>query len=199
MEVVAPGPQLLLVATLAFSAAACGGVAAATSGSGTRRPESPVQVSPAQAYRASLAFARCMRVHGVPHPDPDRHGDFHLTPAQEQRMRRAGRARHEAAERACFHYLKGVVSTKPLSAHAMARAVEVLEEVRRCMKRHGFTFGRPFVRNLSRGRAFFGFRSVGSGDAGRSPKLLRAEHSCERQVGLARRIDAIVAADRGPY
>lgn len=35
-------------------------------------------------YKAALAFARCMRQHGVPHPNPDSAGNFHLTPHQEQ-------------------------------------------------------------------------------------------------------------------
>src|SRR5438093_13677863 len=60
-------------------------------------------------YKASLAFARCMRQHGVPHPDPDSAGNFHLTPHQEQLMRKATPRQHEAAERACFHFLKPVV------------------------------------------------------------------------------------------
>ena len=46
----------------------------------------------ADPYEAGLAFAACMRAHGVPHPDPERNGDFNLTPAQEQRLRAVGMA-----------------------------------------------------------------------------------------------------------
>src|SRR5262249_46537110 len=109
-------------------------------------------------YRASLAYARCMRAHGVPQPDPDRNGDIRLTPADAQPMRGVGRAKVQAADTLCFdRHLKGAVSTKPLSGRAKARAIAVLQEVGRCMKSHGYAMGRPVVRDLSRGRAFFGF------------------------------------------
>jgi hypothetical protein len=110
-------------------------------------------------YKASLAFARCMRQHGVPHPNPDSAGNFHLALRQEQLMRRATPRQHELAERACFHFLKPVVSTKPLSAHAMALARVALRALAACMRSRGYDFydSPPVVSNLSRGRAFFGF------------------------------------------
>jgi hypothetical protein len=114
-------------------------------------------------------------------------------------MRRVGKAKRETAEKACFHHLKGVVSTKPLSAHARAQAVDVLGELRSCVRRYGYVLGEPFVENLSRGRAMFGFRRVPPVDADDRERLSRAEHACEKEVRLAPRIDAIIAADRGPY
>jgi hypothetical protein len=157
------------------------------------------QPSPERVYRANLAFAKCMRAHGVPHPDPDRRGDFHLTPADEARMRSVGRAKHEAAEKACFHWIKAVTSTKPLSTHARTEAVKVLAEVRSCVRDHGFVLGEPFVKNLTLGRAFFGFERVPPVAAAARKRLARAERTCEQRVRLAPRIDAIIAADRGPY
>lgn len=138
-----------------------------------------------------------MRAHGVPHPDPDRKGDFQLTPHQEELMRRAGPAKREAAEQACFHYLKPVVSTKPLSAHAKARARQALREHARCMAGHGYDFfSAPVVTNLSRGRAFFGFERTapGFGEAHTTPRYLRAQRACERV--LNRKLSRIIAADR---
>ena len=154
---------------------------------------------PSKVYRASLAYAQCMRAHGVPQPDPDRNGDIHLTPADERRMRSVGRARVQAADKLCFDlHLKGVVSTKPLSPLAQARAIDVLRKLAACMKSLGYTEGRPVVRNLTRGRAFFGFDHAATGGPPGKP-LARAQRTCEQRVQLARRIDAIVAADRGPY
>ena len=149
-------------------------------------------------YRAPLAYAQCMRAHGVPQPDPDRNGDIHLTPTDERRMRRVGRARVRAADELCFDlHLKGVVSTKPLSVEAQLRAIHVLRELSRCMRDYGYDMGRPVVRNMSRGRAFFGFdRPARVRDRTR---FAREQHTCEQRVGLARRIDEIVRADRGPY
>ena len=86
-------------------------------------------------FQAGLAFAACMRAHGVPHPDPDRNGDFNLTPAQEHRLRKVGMAKVRAADKACFKYLKPVVSTKPLSAKAKAQARHVLGQIRTCVRR----------------------------------------------------------------
>src|SRR5580765_1209899 len=148
-------------------------------------------------YRAGLAYAACMRAHGVPHPDPDRKGDFSLTPAQEAKLHAVGRAKVQAADAACFHFLKPVVSTKPLSEHAMAQARAVLQQVRTCVRAAGFRLGPPTVENMSRGRAMFGFQN-GASSSPISKAMNEAEHACERKVGLAKKIDAIVAVDRAP-
>jgi hypothetical protein len=146
-------------------------------------------------YKAAMAYAACMRAHGVPHPNPDRTGNFQLTEAQEARLAAAGRKKVELASRVCFKYLRPVVSTKPLSPEAKARALVVLRDLRTCVKKRGFTLGTPVVRNTTLGRAFFGFQQNGSPP---SKAMTRVNHICERQVHLAARIDAIVAADRAP-
>jgi hypothetical protein len=145
-------------------------------------------------YLASLAYAKCLRAHGVPHPNPDRHGDFHLTPADEQRLRSVGRGARRAADDACFHYLQGL-NLSPLSSKAIAKAKLVLTELRSCLQEKGYTVGAPTVRNLGRGRAFFGFSSVPN-QPPLSPQLLRAQHACERRVDLDARLDKIIKADR---
>jgi len=134
-----------------------------------------------------------MRAHGVPHPDPDRKGDFQLTPPQERQLRKAGRTKVEAASKACFKYLRPVVSTKPLSAGAKARAVKVLEQLRDCVHKAGFELGTPIVKDMTLGRAMFGFQR---GPSPPSSSMTKAEHACERQVHLAQRISAIIDADR---
>jgi hypothetical protein len=150
-------------------------------------------------YTASLAYAKCMRAHGVPQPDPDRNGDIQLTAADERRMRRVGRAKIQAADKLCFNlHLKGVVSTKPLSISARLQAIRVLEDLSGCMRGYGYKMGKPVVRNLSRGRAFFGFEHPALGVRDRA-RFARSQHTCERRVEMARRIDAIIRADRGPY
>ena len=104
----------------------------------------------------------------------------------------------QRADRECFRYLKGTVSTKPLSRHARAQARAALRGFSRCMRTRGYDFygSPPVVRNLSRGRAFFGFQRA-------DPRLravqgtkrfLRARTACER--GLNKRLNAIIATDR---
>jgi hypothetical protein len=148
-------------------------------------------------YKAGLAFARCMRQHGVPHPDPDRAGNFRLTPADEKRLQRISRATKDAADKACFRFLKPVTSTEPLSARAKKLARAALQTVRDCMRRHGYVFGRPIVENMSRGRAFFGFVdvSLATREAQGTPRYQSAQRMCER--GLAAKLDKIIADDRG--
>ena len=153
--------------------------------------QSPKQ--PSKEYRASLDYARCMRAHGVPHPDPHPNGNFKLTRAQDEQLRATPRRRRVAADRACSHYLKGL-NTTPLSRQARSRALRVLQEVRGCLLRAGYDLGTPTVRNLGRGRAFFGFRNEKHLKS--SARLRDLEYRCEQQVHLAKRIDRIVAADR---
>lgn len=190
-----PPRALLAVAILAL-VPGCGGGSTAE----PRPPAAKAVNARPTPYQASLAFARCMRRHGVAHPDPDRTGDFHLTRRQERLMRRAGPKKHEAAERACFHYLKPVVSTKPLSRHAQTLAEGALRTFAGCMRGRGYDFFRePMVRNMSRGRAMFGFRRTSRPSAfrraARTLAFVRARTACEK--GLSASLDRIIKADRG--
>jgi hypothetical protein len=139
-----------------------------------------------------------MRAHGVPHPNPDSAGNFHLTLHQEQLMRRATRAQRRAADRACFHFLRPVVSTKPLSAHARAQARAALRSFAGCMKSRGYDFfeSQPVVKNLGLGRAFFGFERADPRAAmvQRSPRFLRERTACEQKLNAT--LDGIIATDR---
>ena len=94
-------------------------------------------------HTASLAYAKCLRAHGVPHPLPDAKGNFSLTPAEEQRLQSVPRKTRKAAENACFHYLKGL-NQKPLSPQALARATAVVAELGRCITRRTQPLGRGF-------------------------------------------------------
>jgi hypothetical protein len=142
-------------------------------------------------YVASLRYAECMRAHGVPHPNPDRNGDFHLTPAQEREMRSVPRSERLAADKACFHHLQGL-NNRPLTRQAKLRALGVLRELSRCIEGYGFRMGKPVVQNKPRGRAFFGFES----GPPMSKRLAQAQHTCERRVDLAGKLDQIIAEDR---
>jgi hypothetical protein len=151
-------------------------------------------------YKASLAFSACMRRHGVPYSNPDRTGDFHLSPRDEERLRRVNRRKREASEKACFHHLKQVISTKPLSSRARALAKKALQQFERCMGAKGFDFySDPIVKNLSRGRARFGFERNDPAirKVERSKVFLRARTSCERKLNA--RLDRIIANDRGEW
>jgi hypothetical protein len=151
-------------------------------------------------YVASLRYAQCMRAHGVPHPLPDKHGDFSLTAADEKRMRAVPERIRKAADDACFHHLEGL-NLKPLSKHALALATKVVADLGRCIHDAGFATGRPQVRNLGRGRASFGFTTLPNEDraywnSATGRQNLRAMHACEQRVHLAKRLSKIIADDR---
>ena len=95
----------------------------------------------------------------------------------------------EAADKACFHLVRGTVSTKPLSPAARRAALVPLRDLKRCLATKGYRVGKPIVRGMSRGRAMFGFDR-----APRTPSAV--QHACEQQVQLAKRIGAIVRLDR---
>ena len=128
-----------------------------------------------------------------PASDPDSAGNFHLTPGQERQMKRATPRQHELAERACFHFLKPVVSTKPLSERARASAKRALTAPRPACRLAATTDSRapPAVHDLSRGRAFFGVeradptRRAGAEESAtpRGSSGARAGAQCEARCG----------------
>lgn len=168
-------------------------VLAATAGcSGSKhspRSQPPPSTNP---YVASLAYARCLRARGIPHPLPDRHGEFNLTPAQERRLRQVPQARRKAGMKACFPELAGL-NNEPLSDRAHRRATRVLLQLKRCLRGFGVDVGKPVVRNLSFGRAMFGFdREIGP----RGAPNTHAQQVCERRVDMARKLTRIINEDR---
>src|SRR6478735_2405881 len=123
--------KLVLMITLSLT-----GIFAAVSAAAAPTPE--------HVYRASLAYTQCMRAHGVPQPNPDHTGNIHLTPADEAALRKVGRKKVQTTDKRCFNlHLKGVVSTKPLSAYAQSQALVVLRDLKGCLKSYGFTVGKP--------------------------------------------------------
>ena len=179
---------ILAAILLAAVAAGCNGKAKVAAG-----PPAPSK----NPYVASLAYAKCLRAHGVPHPNPDKHGDFSLTPAQERRLRSVPRKQRATAMKACFHNLAGL-NNQPLSEHAHKRAIKVLLQLKRCLHGYGIEVGKPIVQNMSFGRAKFGFEGSGSPSPANQTRAetTRIDHLCERRVDMARKISRIIAEDR---
>jgi hypothetical protein len=181
---------LLVVLALA----GCGGSAAHSTS--VQRSATP----PSKAYTASLAYANCLRAHGLDHPDPDANGDFSLTPKQEERLKEsAPLQQRRQADKDCFHFLKGTVSTKPLSKAAKRAALAPLRDLKQCLVGLGYEVGNPVVKNLKRGRAMFGFDSAGSRPVTKAARAKQhaAQITCEKRVRLAQRLDEIIKLDRG--
>lgn len=191
---------ILATALVAMFVTAAAGAASAVGATPKLGSASPTPQPSSDPYVASLAFAKCMRQHGVPHPNPDRRGDFELTPADERRLRTVPRKKREAAEKACFHHLKGL-NNRPLSKQAIARARAVVVELAQCIRASGYQVGAPVVRNLSRGRAFFGFQDLQKQDrehwtGATRQQYVRVQQACEKRVNVGKRISKIIDQDR---
>jgi len=147
----------------ALLAARCGGGGAARSGSGS------------SGYQQDLAFAHCMRAHGVPDfPDPLPDGGFPRTGGADS-------LQSGSTMNACQHLLP----PKPaLNAAQQARVLAHDLMWARCMRAHGFPgFSDPSVRS----RAGVVITAPANFDLG-SPQAQAAAKACkglERPVLLA--------------
>jgi hypothetical protein len=186
----------MVVTLLAALVAACGSSALASDSDVRRQASSPPSSDP---FVASLAYARCMRRHGVPQPDPDRNGDFHLTAAQERRLLRVSPTKRKTAQEACFHLLKGL-NLKPLSGRALTRANSVIAELGQCMRDHDHKVGLPNAKNLGHGTASFGFSRVqrpkGYWASPAGKRYVKDLDTCMEQIHFATKLTTIIKADR---
>ena len=153
----------LLAAVLALIgplATACGGgssPAASARGGPTHR-------------EAALAYARCVRAHGVPnYPDPDSNGKFHILPEGPQGT---------AADHACHHLLSA--GAAPMSQSQVQHALSQLLKYARCMRAHG-------VPNFADPQATNGMISVGAqGMDVHSPQFQAANRACQSLAAHAK-------------
>jgi hypothetical protein len=154
-------------AAAALLTAACGGSSSSTSAGSGGAPSaggSAHTVTP-------LAFARCVRAHGVPNfPDPDSSGNFN-----KQVLRQLGvsDARMRAAEAPCGD-LAPAGQQAPLTA---AQQQDYLRAAA-CMRSHGISvFPDPV---FSGGGVRF--PSPPAGVATSSPQFVHARQTCERLI-----------------
>lgn len=133
---------LVLLAALALFAAGCGGskhagVASTAAG------------APAAAPSGALAFARCLRAHGIPNwPDPTSTGGF-----DKSKLRQLGvsPARVRAVEEGPCHRLVPLVSGQGSQLTPQQQRTRIADELSfaRCMRRRGVTrFPDPTAQGL---------------------------------------------------
>jgi hypothetical protein len=145
-------------AGLAAAAMALVGLLATACGGGA-----PSHKGGAGGVEAALAYARCMRAHGVPDfPDPDSNGDFGPVSAASSQM--------TAADHVCHHLLNvGAPMSQSQFQHSLGQLVKYAQ----CMRAHGVpNFPDPHTDN---GGIVFG----GGGIAGNSPQFQSANHACQ--------------------
>jgi len=147
--------------------------------------------------QAALAYARCMRSHGVPDfPDPDSNGDFHLSSNQQgggSRGRGSSSAgsqesnpvssQETAANQVCNHLLDvGAQMSAGQQQHALSQLVKYAQ----CIRAHGVpNFPDPHTTSGGIGvPSGIGFDL--SGIDQHSPQYHSASHACQSLASHAK-------------
>jgi len=147
------------LAGLALPAAACGG-----GGSSAAGGSSP--------YQKAVAYAQCMRSHGVPgFPDPDSKGNFIIKGPELG----GSAGQYRSADEACRHLLP---NGGQMTAAQQQKALRQALKFSACMRAHGVpSFPDPTTRNggvtISLG---------GSGMNPNSPRLRAAQQACRSML-----------------
>lgn len=115
---------VVATAALALMSAACGGSPSSTGSGGASHAVG--------SGTAALAYARCVRSHGVPDfPDPGSDGQFSKTTLQQLS---GSNSQYQAATQACAHLLPG--SGGPTAAQVRQEWTG-MASFARCMRSHG--------------------------------------------------------------
>jgi hypothetical protein len=151
---------LAAVAGAALLAAACGGGSSAGSTAAGGSTD----------YQKAVAYAQCMRSHGVPgFPDPNSHGDFLITPKENL----PGGAVMGAADKACRHLLpNGGQMTAAQQQQALASALKWSA----CMRTHGL----PNFPDPRTEKGGVGLTLGGTGIKPGSPQFQAAQQACQK-------------------
>jgi hypothetical protein len=158
-------PVLAVLAAVVMLAAACGsgskGPAVASVGSNT--PASGGSSSSGSPRQSAVAYARCMRSHGVmDFPDPDSQGHFNAKPNLN------ASPQFQAAQQACKNLLPnngGMTTGGHLSAQQQAQYLKYAK----CMRAHGVqNFPDPTSKGLT----------LPDGVDPHSPQFQSADHAC---------------------
>ena len=165
----------VLALTLAVAACSGGGKSnGVASLGGSNKPTATTTAKPRSkqdAMQAALAFARCMRQHGINLPDPQFNGNGI---SQEFTARRGGNGpdspKFKAAQQACNKYLpNGGQPTKP-----NPQEQQQMLAFARCMRQHGIDVPDP---GASGGIEVKGRPGTVNPD---SPKFKAAEQACQQ-------------------
>jgi hypothetical protein len=150
-----------VLALIGLLATACGGGSspAASAGGGSTH------------VQAALAYARCMRAHGVPDfPDPDSNGQFNVDPHSTS-------SQETAADHACHHLLNAGAQMEP------RQEIPQLVKYAQCMRAHGVpNFPDPHYTSGGIGRpgGMLGFGGGPGLDLKHpSPQVQSANHACQ--------------------
>ena len=184
----------LAAAAVILVGAACGGTA--STGAGPAASGAPTAHSTASAGAAgapsAVAYANCMRSHGVPgYPDPGGDGQLQKTTAQQLGV---SGSRLQAAEQACRplypassgsfqQLLQECEATGDCPQAVVQQALTAMRPFAQCMRTHGVPdFPDPTLD--SQGRPFFDVSAAGLSRAyTHSAQFIAKDATCEHLVG----------------
>ncbi len=176
-------PALALALAVGLATAACGGpptadaqVASANGTDGVKTKAKDAATKNADAEKAGLEFAKCMREHGVDMPDPRTggpgEGGFIMVGPSDSATATEGEPvagagvpeEFRAADEACRHLLDDLIQDggPPMDAEAQDRALKFAK----CMREHGVDMPDP---DFSGGGGGFSIQIGGDGEGGIDP------------------------------
>jgi hypothetical protein len=133
---------LATVVGIALLTAACNGGSAnspgpgaSSSSSASSGPGTSATAGRSTAYNQAIAYAQCMRAHGIPNfPDPLPNGGFGLSPAVTGGTNGQVSPQYQTAEKAC----SSLDPVGNLSPQRQRQALSQLLKLSACMRSHGY-------------------------------------------------------------
>ena len=153
--------RVLAAALLAASVAACG----------SEKPTSSGATGPDDAKKAMLAYAKCMREHGIDMPDPQFEGNRIM----QRGPKNVNRTKMRAADKACGS-IRDSVKPPEMSDEKKAEFKKAALANAQCMRDHGIDFPDPTFDENGGARIEFKRGSRFNPD---SPKFKAAQKACE--------------------
>src|ERR1700754_2486889 len=120
--------RVLAAALLAASVAACG----------SEKPTSSGATGPDDAKKAMLAYAKCMREHGVDMPDPQFEGNRIM----QRGPKNVSQTKMRAADKACAS-IRDAIKPPEMSDEKKAEFKAAALKNAQCMRDHGINFPDP--------------------------------------------------------
>jgi hypothetical protein len=171
-------PLLIVLAGSALvgcGAASAGGSRVATLGSTVAAAKASDTTVPKDPRQASLAFAKCMREHGVhmPDPSPSDKGGFTVQVGGDEQ----DHTLIDRAQKACQRYLDAMVGTmKRPDPREEAKMRQQMLAYAQCMRDHGVAF--PDPKFSDNGLVQMGRPGLNPKD----PKFAAADKACQKDL-----------------
>ena len=176
----------LVLGLLLVVLSACSGGAASSNGVATlNSPDPAASAAPSASVNpqdALIAYARCMREHGIDMPDPqfdETNGKFQVQIGAGGGAKPTDKKKIDAAQQACQHFMDGVAFGPGKGGQVDQATQDALLAFAQCMREHGIDFPDPQFQDG-------GMVRVGGGDAPKfnpnSQEFQDAQEACRSKL-----------------